>query len=76
MSLNSSGFILVKIELMSKTTTIKAEPYKTLLEIKNKSLKILNDSKKTNLHLFYKNKDLVTKEHEQIGNVFPKTFGI
>ena len=72
MSLNSSGFILVKIELMSQTTTIKAEPYKTLLEIKNKSLKILNDSKKTNLHLFYKNKDLVTKEHEQIGNVFPK----
>jgi len=72
MSLNSSGFILVKIELMSQTTTIKAEPYKTLLEIKNKSLKILNDSKKNNLHLFYKNKDLITKEHEQIGNVFPK----
>ena len=70
--MNSTGFILVKIEFMSQTTTIKAEPYKTLLEIKHKSLKILNDSKKNNLHLFYKNKDLISKEHEQIGNIFPK----
>ena len=70
--MNSTGFILVKIEFMSQTTTIKAEPYKTLLEIKHKSLKILSDSKKNNLHLFYKNKDLISKEHEQIGNIFPK----
>ncbi len=70
--MSSTGFILVKIEFMSQTTTIKAEPYKTLLEIKHKSLKILNDSKKNNLHLFYKNKDLISKEHEQIGNIFPK----
>ena len=41
--MSSTGFILVKIEFLSQTTTIKAEPYKTLLEIKHKSLKILSD---------------------------------
>ena len=72
MSLNSSGFILVKIEFMSQTTTIKAEPYRALEYIIERAINKMNKiiQLPENISFYYLGKELNYKNSEKIGNIF------
>jgi len=74
MDLSPSGYQFFKInidfEYKDEIYSIKAEPYNTLLELKeNISKKIFPTPR--NIHCFYKNFDLYDKEDEQISMLFP-----
>ena len=69
-----SGFCFYKIkidfEYMNEIYTVIAEPYHTLLELKEKTIKKIFPKPK-NIHCFYKNLDIYEKEDEQISRLFP-----
>ena len=62
--------INVDLEYMNEIYSIKAEPYNTLLELKENVLKKIFPIPK-NIHCFYQNIDLYEKEDEQISMLFP-----
>ena len=74
MDLSPAGYQFFKInidfEYKDEIYSIKAEPYNTLLELKeNISKKIFPTPR--NIHCFYRNFDLYDKEDEQISMLFP-----
>ena len=74
MDLSPSGYQFFKInidfEYKDEIYSIKAEPYNTLVELKeNISKKIFPTPR--NIHCFYRNLDLYDKEDEQISMLFP-----
>ena len=74
MDLSPAGYQFFKInidfEYKDEIYSIKAEPYNTLVELKeNISKKIFPTPR--NIHCFYRNLDLYDKEDEQISMLFP-----
>ena len=60
----------IDFEYMNEIYTIIAEPYQTLLELKEKVIKKIFPSPK-NIHCFYQNLDMFDNEGEQISRLFP-----
>ena len=62
--------INIDFEYMNEIYTILAEPYHTLLELKEKVTKKIFPTPR-NMHCFYKNLDIYDNEGEQISRLFP-----
>ena len=69
-----SGFYFYKVsidfEYLNEIYSIVAEPYNTLIELKENIIKKIFPSPK-NVHCFYQNLDIYEKENEQISRIFP-----
>ena len=73
MSLNTSLIkkkIILRIEYKNQLSTINANPYNKLGEIREMASNKFYGIKKKDVHLFYKNQDLKEKENEEIGEYF------
>ena len=73
MSLNISTIkkqIILRIEYKNQLSTINANPYNKIGEIREMASNKFYGIKKKDVHLFYKNQDLKEKENEEIGEYF------
>ena len=62
-------YIEIKFEYQEKLVTIKAEPYKTIKELKEIAIKKFHDIPK-DIHCFYLSRDLSSYENDNIGEIF------
>ena len=62
--------ISIDFEYLKEVYTINSDPYKTLSELKDITLKKIFPCPE-NVHCFYKNIDLTGKEDEEISKLFP-----
>lgn len=62
--------IIIDFEYMNNLYTTIAQPYNTLIELKEKIMKKIFPKPK-GVHCFYKNLDINEKEDEQISSLFP-----
>ena len=73
MSLNISTIkkkTILRIEYKNQLTTINANPYNKIGEIREMASNKFYGIKKKDIHLYYKNQDLKEKEKEEIGQYF------
>ena len=73
MSLNISTIknnTMLKIKFQNQITTLNANPYNKIGEIKEIASNRFYNIRKKDIHIYYKNQDLKDKEKEEIGEFF------